>query len=115
MRPGVGGRLGGGVRRVFQHVVLRIGGAVDHRLDLAADCDERLAEPVQLVLGLALGWLDHHRARDRERHGRCVKPIVHQTLGDIELGDPMRLERAQVEDELMRHPPVGAGVQHVVV
>jgi hypothetical protein len=83
MAPRVGGHFLRGVRRVLQHVVHRVRLAVHHRLNLAADRNQRIAEPVELVLRLALGRLDHHRARHRKRHGRRMEAVVHQPLRDV--------------------------------
>ena len=55
MRPFFGRHRARGVRRVLEDVVLGVGLAVDDRLDLGADGDQRLAEAVELVLRLALG------------------------------------------------------------
>ena len=51
--------------------------------DLVADGDHRGDEAVELGLGLALGRLDHQRARHRERHRRRMEPEVHQPLRDV--------------------------------
>ena len=104
-----------GMRRVLERVVLAIEPAVFDRGDLLADGDHRVAEAVELGLGLALGGLDHERARHRPRHGRRVIAVVHQALGDVfDLDARGLLERAAVDDELVGHPPVGAGVEHLV-
>ena len=52
-----------GVRRVLQHVVLPIGPARHDVLNLPADLNHRVAEAIELRLVLALGRLDHQRAR----------------------------------------------------
>jgi hypothetical protein len=47
---------------------------------------------------------------------RCVEAVVHQALGDVDLGDAGgRLDRADVEDALVRDAAVLAGVEHRVV
>ena len=52
-------------------------------LDLAADRDHRVDEPVELAEVLGFGRLDHQRARDRERHRRRVEAVVHEPLRDV--------------------------------
>ena len=73
-----------GVRGVAQRVVV---GGHDRPeptcVDLAADRDHRVAEPVELGQVLALGRLDHQRAGHRERHRRRVEAVVDQPLGDV--------------------------------
>ena len=115
MRPVVGGNRRRGVRRVLQHVVFRIGLAVDDRLNLLPDRDHRVAEPIELFLRLAFGRLDHQRAGDRKRHRRRVKAVIHQPLRHVELFHARRLESAQVEDHLVRDRAVRPRVQHVVM
>jgi hypothetical protein len=77
------------------------------RADLGADRDQRIAEAIQLGLGLALGRLDHQRAGHREAHRRRVEAEVHEALGDVlDLDAAGLLEVAAVEDELVRAGPV---------
>ncbi len=116
MGPGVRGDHRGRVRRVFQRIV----GPVDAPLfdvpDFRADRDHRLHEAVQLGLRLRFGRFDHQRAGHRERHGRRVQPVVHQPLGHVLGGDPARvLQRAQIDDALVRDEAAAAGVQDRVV
>ena len=115
MRP-IAGKLLGGMRRVLERVVAAIPDAAADLLELGVNRDHRLAEAVELRLRLALGRLDHQRIGHRERQRRGVEAVVHQTLGDVLGGDAdLALQRAQVEDALVRHAPVGAGVQHAEV
>mmetsp|Transcript_6043 Transcript_6043/g.15477 ORF Transcript_6043/g.15477 Transcript_6043/m.15477 type:complete len:216 (-) Transcript_6043:2368-3015(-) len=104
------------VRRVLQHVVVSRVHAILHLLDLLADLDQRVAVPVQLSKVLRLGGLHHDRASHRPRHGRRVEAIVSQALGDVRLANAcLRLDLAEVEDELVRAQAVLARVEHVVV
>ena len=57
------------------------------RVDLLADGDHRVAEPVELGEVLGLGGLDHQRARDGERHRGRVEAVVDEPLGDVVDGD----------------------------
>src|SRR2546422_6723214 len=57
--------------------------ALDDLLNLPADFDPGVAEPVHLRLRLTLRRLDHQSARYRPGHRRRVEAVVHQTLGDI--------------------------------
>ena len=59
-------------------------------LDLLADRDHRVAEPIQFSLRFALGRLDHQRARHRERDRRRVESVVHQPLGHVAFLDARR-------------------------
>ena len=94
MRPAIARDGGGRVRSVLQHVVPRIGLAFDDRLNFLPDRNHRVAEPIELLLRLALGRLDHQRAGHRKRHGRSVKAVVHQPLRDVEsLRRPADLNR----------------------
>jgi hypothetical protein len=55
------------------------------------------------AFGLRFGRLDHDRAGHREAHRRRVEAVVHQALGDVDLGDAGGgLDRADVEDALVR-------------
>jgi predicted Zn-dependent protease len=82
----------GGVRGVAQRDCRRPARVPAADLvDLAADRDHRVAEPVDLGPGLALGRLDHQRAGDRERHRRRVETVVDEPLGDVVDGDPVSL------------------------
>ncbi len=78
-------------------------------VDLGADRDHRVAEPVELAQVLALGRLDHQGAGHRERHRRRVEAVVDEPLGDVVDGDAGVLgEAAQVEDALVGDQAVGA-------
>ena len=67
-------------------------------------------------LRFALGRFDHQRAGDREAQRRRVEAEIDQPLGHVLGADAGGvLERAQVEDALVRDQPVAAGVQGRVV
>ncbi len=105
-----------GVRGVFQRVVVLVQAAVFHRADFFADADHGVAEAIQFFPGFAFGRLDHQRAGYRERHGRGVEAEVDQALGHVVDADAAAvLEWAQVEDALVGHQAVAAGVEHRVV
>ena len=59
--------------------------------------------------------LHHHRARHRERDRRGVEPVVDEALRDVDLVEAVAPQRPQIQDQLVRDPPVVPGVQHVVV
>src|SRR5262249_3705446 len=91
------------MRRVLQRIVVSIGDAELDLLDLFADRDQRIAEPIELRLRLALRRLDHERACNWERDRRRVEAVIHQPLGDVlDLDARRRLERAWVDDALVR-------------
>jgi HAMP domain-containing protein len=114
--PVVGGHHFGGVRRALQRVVHLVVLAALDLHDLGVDGDHRLDEAVDLDLRLRLGRLDHQRARHREAHGRGVEAEVHQALGHVFVRDAgLVLQRAQVDDALVRDQAVVARVQHRVV
>ena len=104
------------MRRVLQHIVELVCAAFLDRADLCADRDERVAEAVELRLRLALGRLDHERARDGPRHRRRVEAVVHHALRDVVDLDARRLvERPHVENELVCAQPVLVRVEHAEV
>ncbi len=105
-----------GVRGGLQRIVLRRPFPFFHPGNLGADGDHGVDEAVELGQRLAFGRLDHQRARHREAHGRCVKTVVHQALGDIFVADARGiLQRTQVENAFVRHAAVVAGVEHRIV
>ena len=81
--PFVGGDHVGGVRGVFEEVVLFVGLAGFDGGDFGVDLDHGVAEAIQLGEGFAFGWLNHHGAGDGPRDGGRVEAIVHETLGDV--------------------------------
>ena len=81
--PIVGDQQVMGVRGVFEHIVVAVGVAVLDRRDFGPDRDHRLAETVELALGLAFRRFDHQRIGDRERHGRRVETVIDQPLGHV--------------------------------
>ncbi len=116
MSPVVGRDRRGGVRRVLEHVVLRIRLAVDDRLNLAADRDHRVTEPIELAERLALRRFDHQRARDRKGNRRRVESVIHQPLGDVGLVDAAPLlQGTQVENHFVRDTAVRTRVEHRIV
>ena len=116
MRPVVAGHVLGRVRGVAQRVVLCWPHPALNRGDLSSDGDHSVDEPVEFLLRFTLGRFDHQRAGDRETHGGGVEAVVDQPLGHVIHRYPRRLgERAQVDDALVRHVPVLAGVKHRIV
>ncbi len=98
--PIVAGDLVGGVRRVLEQIVLRVGCAGFHGGHFGVDGNHRVAETVEFVLGFAFGRFDHERAGDGPRERGRVKAVIHQPLRHVLGGDA--LERAQVEDAFVR-------------
>jgi hypothetical protein len=113
--PLVGGHDRGGVRRVLERVVGLVGAALLDLADLLADRDQRVAEAVELGLRLALGGLDHQRARDREAHRRRVEAVVHQALGDVLDLDARAPSTAQSRMNSCATRPFAPRVEHRVV
>ena len=81
--PRGGGHRSRGVRRVLERVVVRL---------LRPSSTSRISSRIAIIasqkrsssaLRLALGRLDHQRARHREGHRRRVEAVVHQALGDV--------------------------------
>ena len=89
------------MRRVFQHVVFRIGSAIFYFLNFLTDRDHSVAETVQLFFGFRFGWLNHKSARYRERNGWRMESIVHQTLGNIFYLNAEFLERTAIQDHFV--------------
>ena len=81
---------------------------------LLTDLQQDVAETVNLLQGLALRRLHHKGAVYREREGWRVVTVVHQTLGDVRLGDADGMELAAVEDQLMTYPTRLAGIDDAV-
>src|SRR5437870_4718882 len=113
VRPLVGGHRAGGVGRVLEDVVLAVRPALLDGADLVADGDHRVAEAVELALGLALGRLDHEGPGDGEGDRRRVEAVVHEALGDVHDLDAGRLlELARVRDELVADAPLAPAETH---
>ena len=110
--PGVGADDLRGVGRVLERVVGTITRAFGDGLHLGVDRDHRVAETVQLGLGLTLGGLDHERAGNGERHGGRMVAVVHQALRGVLDLEPVFLPTAQVDDALMGDEPALAAVEH---
>ncbi len=92
---------------IHHHVIL----VVLDRLALALDADERLDEAIHLLLRLALGRLYHERIVHGEGERRRVESVVHQTTGNVgHLHAVVLAEVLQVEDHLMTHTTVLAGI-----
>nr|GEZ22423.1 hypothetical protein [Tanacetum cinerariifolium] len=109
-------QFSGGVRCVFQRVVVLVQSTAFHRADFFANLDHRVTEAIQFLFGFALGRLDHQRAGNREGHGRRVEAEVDQAFGDVIYANATGfLQRAQVEDAFVRDQAVAAGVKHRVV
>ncbi len=116
MRPVVGRHRGSRMRRVLERIVGTIDPAGLDRANLLADRDHGLDEAIELDLRLAFGRLDHQRSRHRKAHRRRVEPVVDQALRHILRLDAGRsLQRAQIENALVRDEPVRAAVQHRIV
>ena len=102
-----------GVRRVDERVVILRINAHFHSANFFANGDHGIDEAIQLVFALALSRLDHERASDGEAHGRRMKAVVHQALGNIHIADAAQLlDWAHVNDALMRDEAAVAGVEH---
>jgi hypothetical protein len=78
----------------FRTLSVRFRFAVDDGLNLLPVQLHRRAEPIELVLRLALGRLDHQRAGHGKRHRRRVKPSSHENREnrDLERDVPTREE-----------------------
>mmetsp|Transcript_26413 Transcript_26413/g.67196 ORF Transcript_26413/g.67196 Transcript_26413/m.67196 type:complete len:1036 (+) Transcript_26413:699-3806(+) len=114
--PLVGEHDVGRVRRVLEQVVGLVRLALLDLADLLPDGDHGVDEAVNLVLGLRLRGLDHERAGHGPRHGGRVEAVVHQALGHVlRLDARAVLERAQVNDELVRARAGRAHKQHGIV
>ena len=85
---------------------------MDHRLHLAVDGDQCVAEAVQFGERLAFGGLNHEGARYGPAHGRSVKSVVHQTLGGVLDFEAVSLPRTQVDDAFVGHKVLIAAVEH---
>ncbi|KUI56020.1 hypothetical protein VP1G_10792 [Cytospora mali] len=104
------------VRCHLQHVTRARHLALLDLPDLLPNANEGIHEPVQLLLGLALGRLDHERVGDGPAHGRRVEAVVLQPLGDVDGLDACAgAEGPRVQDELVRAPPVLVRVQDLIV
>ena len=105
-----------GVRGVLENVVLAVHLTVLNVADFTTNRDESVAESIELRLGLGLGRLNHQRTGDRPRHRRRVETVIHQALRDVRDFDAGGiLDRAHVEDELVRARVVLAAEEHRVV
>ncbi len=99
------------MRRVLQQVVLLVRLALLDLADLLANREHRVAETVELGLGLALGRLDHQGASHGEGDRGRMEAVVDQPLRDVlHLHAGRRLEAARLYDALVRDQAVLAGV-----
>lgn len=74
--PIVTGDLAGGVRRVLEKIMFRVGCAGFHGGHFGVDGDHRIAEAVEFVLEFAFGGVDHECADDRLRERGCMKTVI---------------------------------------
>ena len=85
----------------------------DDLVELIADGDHRLTEPVEFGQVFALGGLDHQGAGHREAHGGRVEPIVNESFRDVVHRQPGLLaDGPWVDDALMRHQAATSGVEN---
>ena len=110
MFPAIRGDHVGRVRRVLQHIVAAVHFPGFDGVDLGVNGDQGVTEAVQLGLGFAFGGLDHHCARNGPGNRWRMETVIHQSLGHIL--DRHALERAQIQDALMRHQPARPPVEH---
>ena len=93
----------GRVRRVLQGVVIARPMPVFDLANLFPNCDERLAQPVELPARFTFRRFDHQGSRHGETHRRRVKSVVHESFGDIVDLDSCRLlEALGIDNEFMR-------------
>ena len=76
----------------------------------------RVAETIELSLGLGLGGLKHEGVGDGPRHGGRVEAVVVETLGNVDgLNTVLLFKVADVEDKLVRAHAILVGVENLVV
>lgn len=104
--PIVAGDLVGGVRRVLEQIVLRVGRTIFNRRHFRVDGNHRVAETVEFVFGFAFGRFDHERAGDGPRERGRVEAIIHEAFRHV-LGGGF-VEGAQIQNTFVRHEAVAA-------
>ena len=114
MVPLVGNCLILRVRSVQEDIVLRISFAALYLGDLLAYLKHNIAEAIQLGQRLRLGRFNHERTVYGEGERRRMVAVVHESLGDIGLGDTDLVELAAVEYQLVPYPSLLAGIDDAV-
>ena len=98
---------------IFQHVVGAVA-AIGNFLYFLCNVLHGLDKPVQLLQRFAFRGLYHQGAMHREGQRGGMKPVIHQPFGNIGFGDVGGgLEAPAVEDHLMAHQIIAAGIQHL--
>ena len=106
------GQLAGGVRRIYQRVVLGWPVPVLNLLSLSPDCKHCVDKAIKLFQWLRFGWLNHEGSVYREAHCWGVESVVDQSLSNVVIVDSSRsLQRANIDDCFVSNQSVFPGVQ----
>src|SRR5215510_4558419 len=101
------------MRRVAQRRIGDGEAAVFDLLNLTANGDHGVAEPIQLRLRFRFSRLDHERFRHRKTHGGGMKAVINEALGDVIDRNPSGvLQRARVDNAFVRDAAMGVSVKH---
>ena len=113
--PLVGGHLVEGMGGILEHIILLVSLTIHDLLDVGADALHHLDEAVELLEALTLGRLHHEGAVDGEGERRGVVVVVHESLGDVEVGDADSAKVAALDDALVSHEAGLTAVEDTVV
>lgn len=100
------------VRGILEHVVLRICLARDDVRDFRMDAAHGFNEAIELGFGFGFGGFNHESPWDRERHGGCMEPEVHEAFGNvIDRGVGDVVDGARIKDTLVSDESLSARVE----
>src|ERR1700730_13808603 len=111
--PVVGQKILSGMWGQFQDIVFPVRLAGFDSSYFTINRNHGLTESIQLWLGFAFCRLDHHGSWDGPGHGRRVKAVIHEALGNIfDLNSGRFFELPQIDNALVGDEPVFAFVQN---
>ena len=106
----------GGMRCVFQHVLIGGINTVFHFLNFVPDADQCIAETVQLGLGFRFCGFDHDRSSHRKTHGGRVIAIIHQAFCHVFFCNARRFfDRTNIQNKFVGIASVFAPIQNGVM
>ena len=107
------------LRRVWRILEYVVSGIAFASLDLSnflANRNHGINKAIKLSQPFRLGWFNHQGTSHRKTHRRCMKPVVHQALGNI-FGRDARgfFDIVHIKNTFVCHTTVATAVQHGIV